>query len=76
VNGENWKAHGRCAETDPELWFPDKGHAPRAARRICFACPVQEQCLAYALDRPELLGVWGGYTEPERRLMRRGQEAA
>ena len=34
-----WMGAALCAETDPELFFPDKGHA-RGAKRVCRACPV------------------------------------
>lgn len=32
-------------------------------------CPVQQQCLQYALDNNEKSGVWGGTTEFERQVM-------
>lgn len=35
------------------------------------ACPVQSECLAFALDVGEEHGVWGGTTETERRLLMR-----
>jgi WhiB family redox-sensing transcriptional regulator len=39
----------------------------KLAKAICARCPVQPQCLAYALRVDETLGIWGGYTEVERR---------
>ena len=72
----HWRDRARCAETDPDLWFPEKGHPVAAAKRICFACEVRDECLAYALAHPELLGVWGGFTEPQRRVLRLAREAA
>jgi WhiB family redox-sensing transcriptional regulator len=59
-------AHGRCRETDPELWFPTKGDNSLQARLICQACPVRVECLEWALRHNEL-GVWGGVTEIARR---------
>jgi WhiB family redox-sensing transcriptional regulator len=59
-------AHGRCRETDPELWFPQKGDNSLQARRICQTCPVREQCLDWALRHNEI-GVWGGTSEIARR---------
>lgn len=38
----------------------------RQAIRICNSCPVQQECLDYALDFPEPYGMWGGKTRPER----------
>lgn len=60
-----------CAGCDPDLWFPVKGGSGIEAKRICWRCPIQQQCLNYALDNYEKFGVWGGATERERRAMRR-----
>jgi WhiB family redox-sensing transcriptional regulator len=43
----------------------------KAARAVCEACPVRRDCLAYALSAPELVGIWAGTDERERRRMRR-----
>jgi Transcription factor WhiB len=64
-----WKLDGVCRQVDPELWFPDKGQSARVATRICAACPVRAECLAYALERDERFGVWGGLSERERRKL-------
>lgn len=37
-----------------------------AARSVCQACPVQPDCLAYALRYKEPWGIWGGLTARER----------
>lgn len=34
-------------------------------RAICAGCPVAEQCLTHAVERPELYGAWGGKTQRE-----------
>jgi hypothetical protein len=46
----------------------------RLAKTICGECPVQQQCLDYALDNREAFGVWGGYTERERRKLMKGRK--
>ena len=68
-----WMRQALCAEVDPELFFPDKGDWAKAfrAKVVCRRCEVTEQCLAYALERSELVGVWGG-TTPEQRKQLRG----
>jgi WhiB family redox-sensing transcriptional regulator len=74
-----WMEFALCAETDPELFFPEKGAASsqiRAAKRVCAACPVTAQCLDLALANRERYGIFGGYTEHERRRLKRGREAA
>lgn len=66
-----WMADGVCAQTDPELFFPDKGGATKEAKRVCGGCPVKGECLAFALENQERFGVWGGLSERERRRLRR-----
>ncbi|WP_329615633.1 WhiB family transcriptional regulator [Streptomyces brevispora] len=48
---KNIAEEGICAQTDPELFFPEKGQSDktRAAKRICAGCPVRRACLAEAL---------------------------
>jgi hypothetical protein len=65
-----------CAQTDPEAWFPEKGRSPDDARRMCGRCTFLEQCRDYALDRPYLLGVWGGTSMRERQRLRRERSGA
>ena len=62
-----WHDLARCAETDPEMFFPEKGESVRPAKRVCAGCEVRAECLQDALDRGERFGVWGGLSERERR---------
>jgi WhiB family redox-sensing transcriptional regulator len=55
-----------CAQTDPELFFPEKGGSIVAAKRICRKCPVQAECLAFGLANREPFGVFGGLSTRER----------
>lgn len=57
-----------CAEVDPELWFPEKGGSSAAAKTLCFACPIREACLAYAMTTDEI-GIWGGTSANDRRQL-------
>lgn len=72
-NSEGWMTLGICAQTDPGLFFPEGASGPptRAAIDVCNSCPVQRQCLRYAVDHPELVGVWGGTTQRQRNQMRK-----
>lgn len=65
-----------CAEVDPEIFYPDKGQSPRAAKKICLGCESRTQCLEWALSRGEEFGVWGGTTPTERRDLRRDPRVA
>jgi hypothetical protein len=64
-----WHDLARCAETDPEMFFPEKGESVRPAKRVCAGCEVRAECLQDALDRGERFGVWGGLSERERRVL-------
>lgn len=73
-----WMREGLCAQTDPELFFPENGTNPHPAKRLCMACPVRQQCRDYAVPRPELAGIWGATSVKERQHLRRAgtEEAA
>jgi WhiB family redox-sensing transcriptional regulator len=74
-----WQQKGACRRHDPDLFFVpgDDYEAPASraqvveAKAVCFACPVQTQCLAWALETGQCHGIWGGLTPPERRALRR-----
>lgn len=67
-----WVGDALCAQTDPEVFFPDQGGSTRAAKRVCARCDVRAECLDYALISNEPYGVWGGVSARERHAMRRG----
>ena len=72
----NWRDHAACRDADPDLFFPigTAGPALRQAQeaiRICHACAMQAQCLAWALEQGVTDGVWGGTTADQRRAIRR-----
>lgn len=64
-----WQADALCAQTDPELFFPEKGDPGRAAKAVCAACLVRAECLDYALDSGERYGIYGGMGEVARRRL-------
>jgi WhiB family redox-sensing transcriptional regulator len=66
---EEWQDDALCTQTDPEIFFPDKSGSTVAAKTVCAACDVREQCLGYALENDERFGIWGGKSERERRKM-------
>ena len=74
---DSWRHGSACKDTDPDLFFPvgSTGTAVEqiaTAKSICDSCPVQLNCLSYALHTNQESGVWGGTTEDERRVIRRG----
>lgn len=71
ADGKDWQEQGLCAQTDPELFFPDKGGSTRDAKRVCQACPIRSQCLEYAFAHDERWGIWGGTSPRERRKLKK-----
>ena len=70
LESEPWVQEALCAEVGPDAFFPGKGGDARPAKRVCFACPVREECLEYALDHDIDDGIWGGMSPRERRRER------
>jgi hypothetical protein len=72
-----WHRRARCRGTGVTPYFPSRGcnnQAPtRAALRVCWGCPVQLECLEFALGQPGHAdhGLWGGTLERQRRRARR-----
>lgn len=71
-----WLTEALCAQTDPEVFFPERGSNARAAKRICLHCDVIAQCRDWALSTGQQEGVWGGLSETERRTLLRHNRAA
>ena len=74
----DWMEQALCAQTDPDLWFPEGNPVEirikkQKAKAICSWCPVQAECLQFAVLTPYIQdGVWGGLDAAEvRRLARR-----
>ncbi|MFF5533689.1 WhiB family transcriptional regulator [Streptomyces cinerochromogenes] len=73
---ENWRDHAACRHEDPDLFFPIGTTGPaqvqsEQAKAVCRHCPVRDQCLEWAMDTDQSIGIWGGTTELERRTLRR-----
>lgn len=49
-----------CRGPEQRLWFTETADATRRAKELCQDCPVRTACLAGALERREVWGVWGG----------------
>jgi WhiB family transcriptional regulator, redox-sensing transcriptional regulator len=77
----DWRYWAACRDEDPELFFPvgTSGPALRQiaqAKTVCRRCPVNTECLTWALAAGEDAGVWGGQTEEERRAAQRRRTRA
>ncbi|RBO87554.1 WhiB family transcriptional regulator [Nocardia puris] len=58
----DWRTKARCHGADGELWFPfSENDDAESARRMCFKCPVIENCAAHALVTGVTTGIWAGH---------------
>ena len=72
----DWTLEAACAETGDVGFFPpywdenvsksDRIMEARAAVAVCRGCGVREECLSYALENPEVEGIWGGLRRSQR----------
>src|SRR5215472_16852499 len=75
----HWRLAAACRSCDPDLFFPvsSSGRAMEQvaeAKEICARCPVQPECLAFALRTRQVHGVWGGTSQEERSRLWRADE--
>ena len=71
ADGElEWHQEAVCAQTDPEIFFPEGNASLKDAINICKTCPVATQCLEYAMKNTEVYGIWGGTTARQRTRLR------
>ena len=73
---DDWRSVAACQDTDPDLFFPERGASTKEAKAVCRGCVVREECLEYALANGEKFGIWGGLSERERRRIRRQRALA
>jgi len=66
-----WMERAACRGLPTDLFFPERGADTRAAKAVCAACPVSDDCYEYAFASHERHGIWGGTSERERRRIRR-----
>lgn len=74
-SNDTWQLRALCRGNHAHLFFPpstferkeERERREARAKAICSVCPVQGECLEYALDIQEPYGIWGGLTETERR---------
>lgn len=72
----SWRDKSLCAEIGADFWFPEQGESSRYAKETCARCPVQMECLAWALENNEQYGIYGGLSERQRRALRKKENAA
>lgn len=80
---DSWMSAGACAglaPADRKCFFPSQRHSVARDRMIleakmhCWGCPVQAECLEYALAA-KMKGIWGGSTEKDRKVIIKARQA-
>ena len=72
----DWRDLSLCNQTDPEIFFPEKGGSTRDAKAVCNRCEVRDVCLDNALANNERFGILGGKSERERRKLQKQMREA
>lgn len=72
MGSQPWMTFAACAG-ETSIMFPTPNDVPgeAAAKAVCAICPARVACLEYALATRQQDGVWGGYSETERRRILR-----
>lgn len=87
VIGVRWDFYAECRDAPPDLFVPDidvfklgdtenlqnfdLDHPSSEHLKYCNVCPVKTECLDYALEHSDVIGIWGGTSSYERGQMRR-----
>lgn len=67
----DWRDRARCRGKDVNLFFPNSiSEGETTIRMFCRRCPVEQECLDWALEKKEDHGIWGGMQENARRRLR------
>ncbi|KUI05795.1 WhiB family transcriptional regulator [Mycobacterium sp. IS-3022] len=71
-----WQLHARCRGLPTEIFFASDAERGQRraireeqAKKVCRRCPVQRDCLRYALTNVEPWGIWGATTPRERQRL-------
>ena len=62
-----WQFQAMCRVEDSEIFFSELASKVARAKVICSACPVQKQCLDFAISNNIEEGIFGGFTFDERK---------
>jgi WhiB family redox-sensing transcriptional regulator len=76
--GMDWAEQGACLGTNTNDWYSPDGSGPGTVqmrnvallKRICSGCPVQAECLEWAIKH-ESHGFWAGTLPSDRKMIRR-----
>jgi len=64
-----WQFQAMCRVEDSEIFFSELASKVARAKAICSTCPVQKQCLDFAISNNIEEGIFGGFTFDERKSL-------
>lgn len=75
----DWQRDAACRGDDAAAFYPplrteskpERAEREQAAKAVCAACPVRDECLDHAIRFDERYGIWGGLNDIERRHLAR-----
>ena len=70
---KGWYSKALCQGMDTSIFFPQSGYYTEA-RKVCRACPVQPECLGFAMSftqTEDTSGMFGGVGPRGRQELRR-----
>jgi len=70
----DWRQDAACIDEGSRKFFPERGQTSVKAKVICMECPVQKQCLDYAMRTNQENGIWGMLSEPDRIKLRKSSD--
>jgi WhiB family redox-sensing transcriptional regulator len=80
IDKPSWMESAACIDMPLDMFVPGPGRLGAADTRkavaICRQCPVRQACLDYALEHPDMAGVWGGTSHRERNRIHKGATPA
>ncbi|WP_436231447.1 WhiB family transcriptional regulator [Arcanobacterium phocae] len=71
----SWMEEALCAQTDPDIFYPEKGGSTAPATSVCASCSVRAECLEYAVTNDIRHGIWGGISDNDRKRIARERKA-
>jgi len=70
----DWERAACWQHPDPNIFHTTEKQDPRPAKAVCVTCPIQVDCMLWALETKQQDGIWGGTTPHERRRINHGEE--
>jgi len=73
-NGKMWQDKANCKSAPQDIFFDENrstaAKSAEIAKKYCNECIVKQECLDYALDNNVYVGIYGGLSNKQRRLIK------